>query len=111
MERVYTLYGSYASYFTAKTRSYLRKKGIPFVERLPSDPVFRNKVRPLSGSARITQLLTPDGDVVQDTVEILDFLEERFPDIPAFPKTPKQRTFVHLMELMILIIIQMITLK
>ena len=100
MERVYTLYGSYASYFTAKTRSYLRKKGIPFVERLPSDPVFRNKVRPLSGSARIPQLLTPDGDVVQDTVEILDFLEERFPDIPAFPKTPKQRTFVHLMELM-----------
>ena len=100
MERVYTLYGSYASYFTAKTRSYLRKKGIPFVERLPSDPVFRNKVRPLSGSARIPQLLTPGGDVVQDSVEILDFLEERFPDIPAFPKTPKQRTFVHLMELM-----------
>ena len=100
MERVYTLYGSYASYFTAKTRSYLRKKGIPFVERLPSDPVFRNKVRPLSGSARIPQLLTPGGDVVQDSVEILDFLEERFPDLPAFPKTPKQRTFVHLMELM-----------
>ena len=100
MERVYTLYGSYASYFTAKTRSYLRKKGIPFVERLPSDPVFRNKVRPLSGSARIPQLLTPGGDVVQDSVEILDFLEERFPDNPAFPKTPKQRTFVHLMELM-----------
>ena len=100
MEQVYTLYGSYASYFTAKTRSYLRKKGIPFVERLPSDPVFRNKVRPLSGSARIPQLLTPGGDVVQDSVEILDFLEERFPDNPAFPKTPKQRTFVHLMELM-----------
>ena len=41
----YTLYGSYASYYTAKSRSYLRKKGIPFVERLPSDPVFREKVR------------------------------------------------------------------
>ena len=100
MDQVYTLYGSYASYFTAKTRSYLRKKGIPFVERLPSDPVFRNKVRPLSGSARIPQLLSPEGDVVQDTVEILDYLEERFPDIPAFPRSPKQRTFVHLMELL-----------
>ena len=32
----YVLYGSYASYYTAKTRSLLRKKGIPFVERLPS---------------------------------------------------------------------------
>jgi len=100
MDQVYTLYGSYASYFTAKTRSYLRKKGIPFVERLPSDPAFRNKVRPLSGSARIPQLLSPEGDVVQDTVEILDYLEERFPDVPAFPRSPKQRTFVHLMELL-----------
>ena len=49
----YTLYGSYASYYTAKSRSYLRKKGIPFVERLPSDPLFRNKVRPASGLSLI----------------------------------------------------------
>jgi glutathione S-transferase len=97
---VYTLYGSYASYFTAKSRAYLRKKGIPFVERLPSDPMFRNKVRPASGSHRIPQLLTPDGAVVQDSVEILDYLEERFPDLPAFPDTPRQRMFVHLMELL-----------
>ncbi len=100
MDQVYTLYGSYASYFTAKTRSYLRKKGIPFVERLPSDPVFRNKVRPSSGTARIPQLLTPEGNVVQDTIEILDYLEERFPNNPAFPDTPRQRVFVHLMELL-----------
>ena len=70
MTDIYTLYGSYASYYTAKVRSYLRKKGIPFVERLPSDPMFRNKVRPASGSHRIPQLLTPDGVVIQDSVEI-----------------------------------------
>jgi glutathione S-transferase len=96
----YTLYGSYASYYTAKTRSYLRKKGIPFVERLPSDPVFREKVRLESGSHRIPQLLTPEGTVVQDSVEILDFLESRFPELPAIPSTPCQRIFVHLMELL-----------
>jgi glutathione S-transferase len=96
----YTLYGSYASYYTAKVRAYLRKKGIPFVERLPSDPMFRNKVRPASGSHRIPQLLTPEGQVIQDSVEILDYLEPRFPDLPAFPQSPRQRVFVHLMELM-----------
>ena len=96
----YILYGSYASYYTAKSRSYLRKKGVPFVERLPSDPLFRNKVRPTSGSHRIPQLLTPDGAVVQDTVAIQDHLESRFPDLPAIPSTPKQRIFVHLMELL-----------
>ena len=100
MMETYTLYGSYASYYTAKVRSYLRKKGIPFVERLPSDPLFRNKVRPASGSHRIPQLMTPEGVVLQDSVEILDYLEARFPAVPAFPPTPRQRTFVHLMELL-----------
>ena len=100
MSKVYTLYGSYASYYTAKVRGYLRKKGIAFVERLPSDPLFREKVRPASGSHRIPQLLTPEGQAIQDSVEILDYLEERFPLLPAFPGTPKQRVFVHLMELL-----------
>jgi len=96
----YILFGSYASYFTAKTRTFLRKKGIPFVEHLPSDPVFREKVRPVSGSHRIPQLLTPEGEVIQDTVEILDRLESSHPEVPAFPETPKQKIFVHLMELL-----------
>ena len=52
----YTLYGSYASYYTAKVRACLRKKGIPFVERLPSAPRFREHVRPVSGTHRIPQL-------------------------------------------------------
>ena len=100
MSARYTLFGSYASYYTAKVRGYLRKKGIPFVERLPSDPVFREKVRPSSGSHRIPQLLTPEGEVVQDSVEIVDHLESRYPEVPAFPETPRQRSFVHLMELL-----------
>ena len=97
---VCTLYGSYASYYTAKVRSYLRKKGIPFVERLPSDPAFREFVRPASGSHRIPQLVTPDGEVLQDSVTIVDCLEPRYPALPAFPDTPRQRTFVHLLELL-----------
>ena len=96
----YTLYGSYASYYTAKSRSLLRKKGIAFVERLPSEHRFRDVVRPASGSHRIPQLLTPDGQVIQDSVEILDHLEAEFPQLPAFPATPCQRTFTHLMELL-----------
>ena len=70
------------------------------MERLPSDPMFRNKVRPDSGSHRIPQLMTPGSEVIQDSVEIVDRLEQRFPDLPAFPDTPRQRVFVHLMELM-----------
>ena len=100
MPNLYTLYGSYASYYTAKSRSHLRKKGVPFVERLPSETQFREKVRPASGSHRVPQLLAPDGQVVQDSVEMLDYIEARFPAVPAIPNTPVQRTFVHLMELL-----------
>ena len=100
MMETYTLYGSYASYYTAKVRSYLRKKAIPFVERLPSDPVFRSQVRLASGSHRIPQLQTPSGEVLQDSIAIVDFLEARFPEMPAIPATPNQRVFVHLMELL-----------
>lgn len=84
-EDTIVLYGSYASYHTAKTRSYLRKKGIPFVERPPGDPRFRAAVRPTSGSHRVPQIELPGGDVVQDTVAIFDALEERFPEPPARP--------------------------
>ncbi len=100
MTEHYILYGSYASYYTAKSRAYLRKKGIPFLERLPSDPRFRNFVRPKSGSHRIPQLETPEGEVVQDSTAIFDLLEARFPDVPALPVTPLQRTAAHLMELL-----------
>ena len=100
MTQQYTLYGSYASYYTAKVRSYMRKKAVPFVERLPSDPTFRDTVRPTSGSHRIPQLLTPSGEVIQDSVTIIDHLEAEFPELPAFPSGPRQRAFVHLMELL-----------
>ena len=96
----YILYGAYASYYTAKVRSYLRKKGIPFQERLPSDPLFRSLVRPTSGSHRIPQLLTPQQAVIQDSIAIVDALEVEFPEIPALPESPAQRLYVHLMELL-----------
>ncbi|MGB0621946.1 MAG: glutathione S-transferase family protein [Myxococcota bacterium] len=91
MSETYTLYGSHASYLTACSRSYLRKKGIPFVERLPAAPRFREHVRPSSGSHRIPQLETPDGEVIQDSTAIFDFLEARFPDPPAQPEGVRQQ--------------------
>ena len=83
----YILYGAYASYYTAKSRAYLRKKGIPFEERLPSDPQFRSWL-PEIGHPKIPQMLTPEGEVIQDTVEIVDYLESRFQSLPAFLPHP-----------------------
>jgi glutathione S-transferase len=99
MSAPYYLYGSHASYYSAKTRAYLRKKGIAFAERLPSHDRFRTHVRPASGSHRIPQVEMPDGVVLQDSTEIFDALEQRHPAIPAFPHGPRLKLLAHLMEL------------
>jgi glutathione S-transferase len=93
------LYGSYASYYTAKTRSYLRKKGIAFIERPPSHPRFRSVIRPGAESRRIPIIEDADGRIVQDTTEIVDHLERLYPDPPAFPPGPAQRLAAYLLDL------------
>lgn len=95
----YYLYGSHASYYTAKTRSYLRKKGIAFVERLPSHPRFRSHVSRTAESKRIPMLEAPDGTVIQDTTEIFEYLERRHPGVPALPPGPRQRFAAYLVDL------------
>jgi glutathione S-transferase len=95
----YILYGAHASFYTGKTRSYLRKKAIPFIERLPSHRHFREVVSPAARSRRIPILETPTGEVVQDTTEIFDLLERRFPDPPALPPGPRQRLAAYLIDL------------
>ena len=94
------LYGSHASYHTAKTRSYLRKKGIPFVERLPSHPRFREHVRPTSGNHRIPQLELADGTVIQDSIAIADALEALHPEPSPYPRGPRQQIAVRLFEVL-----------
>ncbi len=100
-QAIYTLYGSYASYATAKPRSYLRKKGIPFVERVPGTPRFREYVRPSSDNHRIPQIEAPDGQVMQDSIEIFDTLEQQFPEPAAYPPGVRQQMVARLFEYMI----------
>ena len=95
------LYGSYASYVTAKTRCYLLKKGIPFVERLPGHPRFRAHVRANTLNHRIPQLELSDGTAIQDSVAIMDKLEELYPEPLIYPTGPKQQTVARLFEVLI----------
>lgn len=100
MPAPYRLYGAYASLYTGKTRSYLRKKGVPFEEYLPSNPHFRQHVTPHVGNKRIPMLEAPDGTILQDSTDIFDFVESRHPEPPGLPSTPRQRLAAHLFELL-----------
>lgn len=92
-------YGSEVSYFTAKGRAALRAKRICFEEVLATPRVYREVILPRTGLAFIPVLVTADGRVVQDTSEILDWLEWEVPVPSLLPKGPVQRVVAFLWEL------------
>jgi glutathione S-transferase len=72
-------------------RPYLIKKGIDYVEVCPSHPHFMEKIVPTVGYITHPVLETPDGNVIADSVEIMEFLEPEFPDPPTLPEDKSER--------------------
>ena len=99
MNTPYRFYASEISYFSGKVRPALRQKGIFFVEHLPTPAAYRDVIRPRTGLGFIPILVTPDDETWQDTSEILDALERRYPEPALVPATPVQRVVAHLLEL------------
>lgn len=93
--RPYVLHGYDLSYFTAKARTALRYKGVFLDEKRADIRMILEK----TGMAFIPIVVTPEGEVWQDTSEILDRLEARHPNPPLYPDTPLQRLACALIEL------------
>lgn len=93
------LYGAPHSLYTGKTRAYMRKQGIAYVERTPADPRFREEIVPVIGRGIIPVVVTPDGQVIQDTADILDHFEDRGVRASARPPGALQRVLAHVAEL------------
>jgi glutathione S-transferase len=94
----YRFYASEISYFSGKVRPFFRYKAIPFEEIAPSPQVYREVIIARTGLAFIPVVITPDDRALQDTSEILDELERRFPEPPVYPPTPVQRIVAYLLE-------------
>ena len=86
----YILWGGPLSTYTAKARAYLIKKRIPYREVFPAHPDFGSRVVPTTGFFVIPVLEAPDGTVISDTSDIIDYLEARFPEPCFTPSTPLQ---------------------
>ncbi|CAN7310245.1 glutathione S-transferase family protein [Pseudomonas sp. LjRoot71] len=93
-----TLWGTPHSLYTGKVRSYLIKKGLPFREMLLSHPRFRTQIVSAVRLIVAPVLELPDGELIQDSTDILAALERRFPDNPMFPATPVQACVAHLLD-------------
>ncbi|MBL4659573.1 MAG: glutathione S-transferase [Alcanivoracaceae bacterium] len=92
------LYGAEFSLYSGKIRSYLRKKGIPYIERLSDLKTYKNFILPRTGVKFIPVVQTPDNIVIQDTTEIIDRLEQKFTQNSIYPITPKQKLTALLLE-------------
>ena len=97
LDERYTLWGGALSVYTAKIRSYLIKKRIPYRELYPSSPEFGEHIVPTLGFFVIPVLETPEGKIVQDTSDIIDYLEVRHPDPCFIPSSPLQSVVADLL--------------
>jgi len=95
----YRLYGGELSLFTGKARAYLRYKGLNFEECAATRQVYRELIIPRVGAPIVPVLQTAAGDIVQDTTDIIDYLEARHPEAPVYPAGPCQRLAALLLEL------------
>ncbi|MFD2166102.1 glutathione S-transferase [Thalassotalea euphylliae] len=94
----YTLYGAPISMYTGKARAYLRYKNIPFNEVLSTYRVYKKVILPNTGVRFIPVLKTPSNEYIQDTANIIDFLEKAYPKNSVFPSAPKQLLVAKLFE-------------
>ena len=106
---MYRFFSAEHSIFSAKVRAYLRFKhqqgdlGPGFEDILATPDLMTNLLSVRSGSPSLPQIEAPDGTWVQDTSEIIDYIEkthDKMPIVPASETRPKQRLACYILELL-----------
>ncbi|MBC81005.1 MAG: glutathione S-transferase [Gammaproteobacteria bacterium] len=99
----YRLYGIPAGLYPGKARSYLRQQAIDFIDVAPGCSHFRNHIVPAVGRWINPIMETPDGDLIQDTVDIIDHFErgpaQHLVRCTAYPTTPVHLAVSHVFEM------------
>lgn len=94
----YLLFGVEASYYAAKIRACLAYKQLPFVEQQASRRIYAEQILPRVGWPVVPVLVTPEDQTLQDTSDMIDFLEARHPQRPVLPDDAAGRVLSLLLE-------------
>lgn len=90
----YTLYSYWRSSASWRLRWALVLKNLKFeyvpVNLLKKENIGINHIA-LNPSGKIPVLVTPKGDVLTQSLPMLEYLEEIHPEVPLFPKDPIQK--------------------
>lgn len=92
------LIGSPISLYTGKVRAYLNFKRIPYQEILSSTDVYQKVIMPRVGVPIIPVFITRDDETLQDSTDIIDYLETQYPAPAIYPSSPLQKFIALLLE-------------
>ena len=96
----FKFYSWSVSLYSGKARAYLIKQHIDFDDISPADPHYDAHIRPAIGRWIIPVMETPQGEIVQDGVDIIDWFESRnLARRKAYPETPKHLITSLIMEI------------
>lgn len=100
MNQNFILYGMQASLYTGKARAYMRRNRIPVTERGAGHPEFMTRIYPHMQRFIMPVIETPDGDIVQDGTDILEYFEAcGLGREPLFPEDPITKAVALLFQL------------
>ena len=74
------------SAWSGKMRSYLTKKAVKFEERFPGDPRYHTDILPGIGYFVVPVVELPDGTVMQDSTETMQYFEKNNLGVPMVPE-------------------------
>ncbi|MDT8429771.1 MAG: glutathione S-transferase N-terminal domain-containing protein [Pseudomonadales bacterium] len=97
MQETLIHHGVMFSYYSAKTRACLSYKRIPFVEQYQASEL-QGRIKEVIHKMMIPVVEMPDGELLQDTTQIIDELERRYPQRPVLPEDPVMLLVSRLVE-------------
>ena len=100
MVQDFILYGMQASLYTGKARAYMRRNRIPVTERGAGHPDYMTRIYPHMQRFIMPVIETPEGEIIQDGTDILEYLENRgLGREPLFPEDPVIKAVALLFQL------------
>ena len=95
MSKPWIFMGVDRSHFSGKLRPALRYKQIHYVEYAPDMGAIMRR----TGVGFVPVLITPEDEMLQDTTDIIDVLEQRFAEPALLPPAPADLVLCRLFEL------------
>jgi glutathione S-transferase len=95
----FKLYSAAFSFYSMRARSYLVKQHVDFDEISPSSQDYLETVLPQTERFIIPVMKTPEGEIVQDGIAIMEWFENRgLARVPAYALGPRQGLATRILE-------------